>query len=293
MSREVRVLADGFSVLEAPRWKDGKLFVSDFYTHRVLAFEPDGSYETIVEVPNQPSGLGWDLEDRLLIVSMLDRKVLRFADGKLTVYADLDEYCAGPTNDMVVDRLGRAYVGNFGHPDELQPTEIVRIDPDGTTSIAAKDVSFPNGACITPDGKTFLLAETFISRISAFEIADDGSLVKRRAWAKFAEPIETRSLREAASMMPILPDGICLDADGCLWVACAKGDGAYRVSEGGQIIEKVETGEQSVYATMLGGEDRTTLYLCCAPPVFTVDHTTARDGTLLACKVDVPGAGLP
>lgn len=293
MAKEVRLLAEGFSVLEAPRWKDGKLFASDFYTHRVLAFDVSGSYETVVEVPNQPSGLGWDRQGRMLVVSMLDRKLLGLEDGHLVEIADLSDWCGGPANDMVVDTHGRAYVGNFGDPTELVPTNIVRIDPDGTIAIAASDVSFPNGACITPDGRTFLLAETFVSRISAFDIADDGSLVNRREWAKFAEPIDTKDLREAAAAMPILPDGTCLDAEGCLWVACAKGNGAYRVREGGEIVEKVETGDLSVYATMLGGEDRRTLFLCCSPPVFSIDHTTSDRGVLLACEVDVAGAGLP
>lgn len=218
--------------LRARAWHDGKLFVSDFYTRRVLAFGPDGSFETVAEVPHQPSGLGWDQQGRMLIVSMLDRTLLRREhDGRITVVADLQEWCPAPANDMVVDSRGRAYIGNFGELAGLGATNIVRVDPDGTIAIAAKDVFCPNGACITPDQRTFLLAETFASRISAFDIADDGSLINRRTWAKFAERIETEELREAAEALPLLPDGICLDAEGCLWlparramvpIACAK-----------------------------------------------------------------------
>jgi sugar lactone lactonase YvrE len=294
MSRDVRLLADGFSLLEGPRWRDGRLYASDFHTHRVLAFAPDGSYETIAEVPQQPSGLGWDTEGRLLIVSMLDRQLLRLEhDGSLGVAADLSTICPTPTNDMVVDAQGRAYIGDFGSPAGLAPTNIVRVDPDGTVAIAAKDVICPNGSCITPDGRTFLLAETFASRISAFDIEDDGSLANKRDWAVFAEPRELRDLEEAVAVLPVLPDGMCLDAEGCLWVGCAKGDGAYRVREGGEIVDKVETGGRSVFATMLGGEDRRTLYLCCAPPVLAVDQTTSTESCLMACEVEVPGAGLP
>lgn len=293
MSRQVTLLAKGFSLLEGPRWRDGRLYASDFYTHRVLAFAPDGSYETVAEVPQQPSGLGWDPEGRMLIVSMLDRKLLRLEDGALTEAADLQPVGSTPANDMVVDADGRAYIGDFGDPAGLGYTNVVRVDPDGSVHIAAKDIICPNGSCITPDGRTFLLAETFAGRISAFDIEPDGSLTNRRVWAQLAEPVESDDLRTVADSLSILPDGMCLDAEGCLWVGCAKSGGAYRVREGGEIVEKVDTGDLSVYAPALGGEDRTTLYLCCAPPLFAVDQATSTDAALLACEVDVPGAGLP
>lgn len=293
MSRQVTVLAKGFSLLEGPRWRDGKLYASDFYTHRVLAFAPDGSYETVAEVPQQPSGLGWDPQGRMLIVSMLDRKLLRLEDGTLTEAADLQPVGSTPANDMVVDEQGRAYIGDFGEPAGLGGTNVVRVDPDGSVHIAAKDVICPNGSAITPDGRTFLIAETFAGRITAFDIDEDGGLSNRRVWAQLAEPAASDDLREVADSLPILPDGICLDAEGCLWIGCAKSGGAYRVRAGGEIVEKVDTGDLSVYAPALGGDDRKTLYLCSAPPLFAVDQATSTDACLLACEVDVPGAGLP
>lgn len=293
MTRDVRTIADGFSLLEGPRWRDGRLYASDFYTRRVLSFAPDGSYETVADVEGQPSGLGWDSRGRLLISSMLDQKLLRLEeDGQLVVVATLSDHVGGSANDMVVDSHGAAYVGNFGDLDDLGKTELVRVDPDGTVTKTGGEVYFPNGSCITPDGKTFLLAETFLGRISAFDILGDGLLANRRVWAQFGEPVDTTDMNTAANSLPILPDGMCLDAEGCLWVACAKSNGAYRVREGGEILEKVEVGEQTVFALALGGDDGRTLYLCCAAPIMTIDHASAHEATLRACQVEVPAAGL-
>lgn len=293
MSRNVRTIAEGFSLLEAPRWRRGRLYVSDFYTRRVLSFAPDGSHDTVTEVEGQPSGLGWDPAGRLLISSMNDQKLLRLEGSELVEVADLSKWMDGPANDMVVDASGRAYLGNFGDPTELGRTSLVRVDVDGTVSKTGGDVFFPNGSCITPDGRTFLLAETFKGRVSAYDIDTDGTLSNRRDWGRLADPIDTADVVEAANKLPICPDGMCLDAEGCLWVACAKSHGVYRIREGGEILEKIETGEQTVFATMLGGDDGKTLYLCCAAPILTVDHATTHEATLRACTVDVPGAGLP
>ena len=293
MARDVRILAEGFSLLEAPRWRNGRLYASDFYTRRVLAFDPAGSHQTVVEVEGQPSGLGWDPQGRLLISSMLDQKLLRHDGGKLVEVADLSGWCDGPANDMVVDGAGRAYLGNFGDMSRLGQTSLVRVDPDGAVAKTGGEVYFPNGACITPDGKTLLLAETFLGRISAFDIAEDGALSGRRAWAAFGEPPATNDLGAAMAAMPILPDGMCLDAEGCLWVACPKSCAVYRVGPGGKIHETVGTGAQGVFSASLGGEDGKTLFLCCAAPLNTDDHAVVHEATLRACAVDVPAAPAP
>ena len=291
--RDVQLIAKGFSLLEAPRWKNGRLYASDFYTRRVLAFDEAGNCETVAEVEGQPSGLGWDPEGRLLIVSMNDRKLLRQENGELTEVADFSALCAGPANDMVVDSDGRAYIGNFGDAAALGRTRLIRVDPDGTVTPTGEDVFFPNGSCITPDGKTLLVAETFLGRISEFDIGAGGALSNRREWATFGDPGGTADMAEAAKILPILPDGMCLDAEGCLWVACPQSHGVYRVRKGGEIVEKIEIDGQSAYAAMLGGEDRRTLYMCCAAPLFTDDHSIIHEATLRACRVDVPAAGLP
>lgn len=202
---ERNVLLDGLSFPEAPRWHDGRLWLSDFYHHRVLTVDESGKTETVASVPNQPSGLGWLPDGRLLIVSMLDRKLLRLDGAKTTEVADLSALAGGPCNDMVVDAEGRAYVGNFGfnrHAGEAERTTcIVRVDPDGKVTKAADDLLFPNGTVITPDGRTLIVGETFAKRLTAFDIAADGGLSNRRVFAQFAD---------------VFPDGICLDARRCL-----------------------------------------------------------------------------
>ncbi len=290
MAGDVRIVAEGFSLLEAPRWHKGRLYVSDFYTRRVLAFDAHGVCETVAHVEGQPSGLGWDRQGRLLISSMLDRKLLRLESGKLEERADLSGWCDGPANDMVVDAQGRAYIGNFGDMEQLGRTSLVRVDPDGMVTKTGGEVFFPNGACITADGKTLLLAETFIGRISAFDIAPDGQLTNRRAWARLGGPDEPADLGDAIERLPILPDGMCLDAENCLWVACPKSCAAYRIGEGGQILDTVSTGAQGVFSVCLGGDDGKTLYLCCAAPLGTDDHAVVHEATLRACTVSVPAA---
>ncbi len=135
---DLKTLLDGLTFPEGPRWRDGRLWFSDFYTHRVLAADLKGHIETIAEIPQQPSGLGWSPDGSLLIVSMLDRRLLRLEDGKLVVVADLAALASGPCNDMVVDAMGRAYVGNFGEPPD--PTCLVRVDPDGRAAVAASEL---------------------------------------------------------------------------------------------------------------------------------------------------------
>jgi sugar lactone lactonase YvrE len=266
---------------EAPRWRDGRLYFSDFYTKRVMATDPDGVHETIVEVPNQPSGLGWRTGGTMLIVSMIDRKLLGFTTGKLSVLADLSKLATGHCNDMVVDGDGRAYIGNFGydrHKGETPRTTcLIRVDTDNKVHKAADGLSFPNGAVITDDGKTMIVAETMAHRLSAFEIGSGGSLGKRRTFAE---------IRGCS------PDGICLDAEGGVWVADPGGRRVLRVLDGGKVTHTLNLGARGAYACMLGGVDRRTLFVLTnsgsGPSI-----AQKRDGRIEIMRVDVPGAGYP
>lgn len=286
----LEVVLEDCTFLECPRWHDGRMFVSDFYTGRVLAFAPGGAAETVAEVPNQPSGLGWLPDGRLLVVSMKDRRLLRQEpSGELVEHADLSGLAAWHLNDMVVDAHGRAYVGNFGYDlmagGAMQPAAVLRVDPDGSASVAAQGLQFPNGSVLTSDGATLVVAESFGGRLSAFDVAADGSLSGRRDWAAFGA--------DADDPAAVTPDGICLDAEGAIWVADAGHHRAIRVREGGEILAEVHAGDLDVFACMLGGEDGRTLYLCAAPSYLESERRTTRDGVLLAVPVDVPHAGLP
>jgi sugar lactone lactonase YvrE len=275
------VLVGGLTFPEAPRWRDGKLWFSDFYSHRVLTVDLDGRLETVVEVPQRPSGLGWRPDGTLLIVSMLDRRLLRLEGGRLHVEADLSALATGPCNDMVVDAAGRAYVGNFGfdrHRGEPErPTCLVRVDPGGRATRVADDLRFPNGTVITPDGRTLIVAETLAHRLTAFDLDAGGALSNRRVLAVIEE---------------CLPDGICLDAEHAVWVADARRNRVVRVRADGAIDRTLVTGQQGAYACMLGGPDRRTLFVLTntgSGPAMA-DKT---DGRIEMYRVDVPGAGLP
>lgn len=274
------VLFDGLAFPEGPRWHDHRLWFSDQHTGRVVVATADGHAETVVGVPNGPSGLGWRPDGQLLVVSMRDRRLLRFDDSTLHEVADLSALVPFQCNDMVVDDHGRAYVGNFGFDldgrGRFETTVLVRVDPDGTTAIVADDLAFPNGAVITPDGTTLIIGETLAGRLTAFTVQPDGSLTDRRVWAE---------LPGAA------PDGCCLDSEGAIWVADPMGRRVVRVREGGEITDTVIVADpNSAYACALGGPDGTTLFVCTAPtstPELALEHMGGRIETV---TVGVPAA---
>lgn len=285
----VHAVASGFSFLECPRWHEGRLWVSDFYTHRVLAVD-ETQVETIAEVAGQPAGLGWLPDGRLLVVSMRDRRLLRRElDGSLVEHADLSELATEYLNDMLVDEAGRAYVGNFGFDllsgAPLRPADLIRVDPDGTASVAAKRLAFPNGMALLDGGATLVVAETFGNRLSAFTVGSDGTLVARRDWARFGPMPATDDLGSVLAEVAVVPDGICAAPDGTVWVADADHHRAIRVTEGGTIVEEIHTGGLQVYACALGGPDQRTLYLCAAPSFAEHERRDTREAVLLATAV--------
>jgi sugar lactone lactonase YvrE len=284
---KTEILLDGLGFPEAPRWHDGKLWFSDMGTCRVMTVDLDGNAETIVEVPEQPSGLGWLPDNRLLVVSMKDRRLLRLDPEGLVEVADLREFASFHCNDMVVDQEGRAYIGNFGFdledPDApLKYAVIVLVTPDGAARIVADEMVFPNGIVITPDGGTLIVAESFASRLTAFSIEFDGSLTGRRVWAQFDD------LGFVMSDERISPDGICLDAKGAIWIASPESAEVLRVKEGGDITHRF-TVETQAFAVMLGGPDRQTLFVCTT----LLSERNSGKGRIETVHVDVLGAGLP
>lgn len=297
-SRVFTTVIDGFSFLESPRWHDGRLWLSDFYTGRVVAVTPAGDVTEIAEVEQQPSGLGWLPDGRLLIVSMRDGLVLRQeADGELVVHADLNGLGTGLLNDMVVDTSGRAYVGSFGFDlhggADVALSQLILVHPDGTAELTGEPLSFPNGIVITPDGSTLIVAESFGNRLSAFPVAAGGALGARRTFAELG-PFPGEGPADAImGMLTFGPDGICLDADGAVWVTDALGQKVVRVADGGEVLEEIVTAPDGVFACILGGADGRTLYLCAAPDFFEEPRRNAREAKILAVQVDVPAAGPP
>jgi sugar lactone lactonase YvrE len=279
----VETLLAGGRFFESPRWHEGRWWISDFFDHVVLALDDQGNAEEAMNVEAQPSGLGWLPDGSLLVVSMRERRVLRRTpDGDVRLHADLSELCDWHANDMVVTTDGRAFIGNFGFDLGKEPprgTALVRVDPDGIAARVADDLLFPNGSVISPDGRTLIIAETWGARLTAFTIADDGSLSDRRTWA-----VVPRSA----------PDGCTLDAEGCVWFADARRNRCVRVARGGEIRSELTVPNGlRCFACMLGGKDGRTLAICASPDYDERARTASRESRLLAARVDVPHAGLP
>jgi sugar lactone lactonase YvrE len=279
-SNALTVLASGLMFPEGPRWHNGQLWISDMHGLEVLRVDASGNASAVIAVPESPSGLGWLPDGRLLVVSMHDRKVMRLDEDTLVEHADLSQVATWHCNDMVVDRQGRAYVSNFGDDTppgvRVTPGKIARVGVDGFVSVAADGMEFANGMAITPDGHMFFVAETRSEppRISAFDINADGWLSNRRVVIEFTDAA---------------PDGICLDAEGGLWVASPFTNEALRVLDG-RVVARVSTGDQGCYAVALGGADGRTLFVCTSGSWIPEEARELRSGRVSTLQVDVPAA---
>jgi len=292
MNQSARVLCEGIYFGEGPRWREGRLWFSDFFARTVSTVSLQGDVRVEFALDDAPSGLGWMPDGSMLIVSMTRRRVLRRSpDGAMSVHADLANIAAFHCNDMVVDSSGRAYVGNFGfdlfHEMTARGRESVfgshataklaRISPNGFAEVAAEDMHFPNGSVITPDGKTLIVGETLAASLTAFDIGPDGTLSGRRIWA---------------STFPRIPDGIALDASGAIWVANARAAECARIAQGGEALETVST-SQNCFACMLGGDDGKTLFMMTAPTSLPDQASAAPKGRIEIATVESGHAGLP
>ena len=274
-------MLEGGSYFEGPRWHDGSWWVSDFYRRTVSRVAADGSGEDVVlEVENQPSGLGW------------------LPDGSVSTYADLSDVCGGHLNDLVVDASGRAFVGDFGFDlmggGAPASASVKRVDPDGTVTVVAEGLRFPNGSVITPDGGTLIVGETWGNRFTAFDIAADGSLTNRRVWAELGPEPVGGSVEELMGQVVVAPDGCTLDAEGDIWCADGFGNRVARIAPGGAIVDEITApGGMGVYACALGGDDGRQLLMCCAPDFYEHTRAPVREAVLVTTEVAVPHAGLP
>jgi sugar lactone lactonase YvrE len=287
-----RTILDGFSFGEGPRWHDGALWFSDMHGHRVVRTDLDGHASTVVEVTHdEPSGLGWLPDGRLLVVAMETQKLLRQeVDGTLVEHADLTALARGDINDMIVAADGTAYVGDMGAkihvPDSPRsPGQTIRVTPHGEVSCAADDLASPNGHILTADGCTLIVAESGGSRLTAFDIAADGALENRRLFAPLTP------VKPGLSFAP--PDGICLDAAGAVWVADPIGARVFRVLPGGEVTDSFTFDDVIPVACVLGGADRRTLLVCVAGSWKRDEVLAAPTGRIDAFDVTIPGVGRP
>jgi sugar lactone lactonase YvrE len=262
---------------EGPRWHDGQLWFSDFGDRLVRSVDASGRMSEVVRVSTRPSGLGWSPDGTLLVVSMGDRRLLRVQQGRVVGHVDLSAFAEFSCNDMVVDARGNAYVGHFGfdllaRPPQPRLASLILVRADGSLSVAAPDLAFPNGVVLSADGRTLIVAETFAARLTAFDVAADGALSGRRVFAA----LPGRS-----------PDGICIDREDAIWVADAASNQCVRVRDGGEVTDVV-TARQRCYACVLGGEDGRTLFLCTAEGYLPAD-LAKHSAAIEKLQVTVPG----
>ncbi len=274
------VLAGGLGLGESPRWHEGRLWFSDWLAGTVLALDPERGTEVIARVASMPFSIDWLPDGRLLVTS--GRKVLRVeADGSLDAHVDLSDLSAHGWNEIVVDGRGNAYVNCVGFDlmagEEPAPGMVALITSDRQARQVADGVMFPNGMAVTPDGSTLIVAESYASRLTAFDIAGDGSLSGRRVWADVPGP----------------PDGVCLDAEGAAWYADVPNQRCVRVREGGTVLETIEL-DRGCFACMLGGEGGTSLFLTAASWTGSGGIGKGpRTGQVLAFEAPAPHAGWP
>lgn len=286
-----RELAGGWAFAESPRWRDGRIYISTPLADRVLAIDPEGAVEEVCEVPH-PMGLGWLPDGRLLAVSMSDWAIYAFDGARVERYCDLSAHCVGPPNDLLVDGHGRAYVGNMGAREFVageppRPADLVLVEDGGTPRAAAPGLMFANGMALSEDERMLVVAETFASRLSAFDVDPvDGSLSNRRVFAALDRKT---------------PDGIALDADGAAWVASMETREVLRIRPGGEVTHRLDAGSRNVPACALGGPDRRTLVLVTlenAPGVTDPTEGLRRGDSIARVEVveqpaPAPGAGRP
>jgi sugar lactone lactonase YvrE len=282
----VHLLLSGLVIGESPRWHEGRLWFSNWGAQEIIAVDVEGNSEVVTSVPTTiPFSIDWLPDGRLLVVSGPEALLLRREpDGSLVIHADLSSLARG-WNEIVVDGRGNAYVNgsnfDFLGGGEFTPGIIALVTPDGSVRQVADGIAFPNGMTVTPDNSTLIVAESFASRLTAFDIAADGSLSNRRVWAELDKG----------------GDGICLDAEGAVWCSATK-DGkptCVRVREGGQVLQTIEL-DRSCFACMLGGEDGKTLFMMVAEWRGTENMDVllhSRTGQVLTAPAPSPHAGWP
>lgn len=295
---ELTKLLDGGTFFEGPRWHEGRWWVSDFYTDggRIVAVDPEGAIVRDISL-EQPSGLGWLPNGDLLAVSMSNHKVWRIADGAEPLpYADLAPFARGESNDMTVDAQGRVWVDSFGYDlyagERPAGSPLMRIDPDGTVTPVADGLHFPNSIMVAPAGDTLVVAETIASRLSAFDVAADGTLSGRRVYCQIAPTVPLEEIAEDYSNVGYGPDGCTLDAEGCVWAGNSLGNWIGRFSPEGEVLQRIDAPEagMAIYAVQLGGADGRTLLLCVAPDWREGMGDNAAAASLWTLEVDVPHA---
>ena len=288
MAHHVKTLASsatGLKFTESPRWHNDKLWFLDIHDKRIKTVDISGSVTTVLELPFLPNAFGFTPQGFFMVGDAFQRRIHRMEGTALKQVADISNITNFCLSDGIVDAQGRLYVGDIGFnfvDPAAKPVEtcvIVLVGPDGTASVVADKLYFPNGMVITPDGRMLIVGETLGHRLTAFDIQEDGFLRNRRVWAQLPSSVS--------------PDGICLDTEGGVWCANPEGeDSVVRVREGGEITDRIRVATHA-YAVMLGGPERRHLFISTSGSHDPTEIHRNPSASFLVVEVDVPGAGLP
>lgn len=279
---EPHIVLTEIALGESPRWHDGRLWFADWVAQEIVAVDMAGAREVMLRTGPLPCSIDWMPDGRLLLLSGREGRLMRQEpDGQLVLHADLTTLATTPWNELVVDGRGNAYVNTVGFDfpgGAFAPGMLALVTPDGALRQVADGVAFPNGMAVTPDNSTLILAESYASCLTAFDIAADGSLSNRRVWA---------DLNNSA------PDGICLDAEGAVWYAEVPHKRCVHIREGGEVADIVDL-DRGAFACMLGGDDQQTLFMLAAEWSGSTNiGSGARTGIVATAQAPAPHAGWP
>lgn len=281
---DVQVLMTGLAFGESPRWHEGRLWLCNWGAQEVVAVDVLGNSEVVTRVPTTlPFCIDWLPDGRLLIVCGPEGVVLRMEpDGSMVTHSDLTGLSDKGWNEIVVDGRGNTYVNGGGFDlmagEEFAPGIVALLSPGRSAREVAGGIAFPNGMAVTPDNATLIVAESYAKRLTAFDIASDGSLSNRQVWADLGDGV---------------PDGICIDAENAVWYADVPNKRCVRVRAGGEVLQTIAL-DRGCFACMLGGADESTLFMVAAqwngPASMTSSPPTGR---LLNARAPAPGRGWP
>jgi sugar lactone lactonase YvrE len=279
---ELQTLMTGLVMGESPRWRDGSLWLSDMGAREVVSVDLEGNSDVVARVPNGLAGIGFLPDGRLLIAGDRDGLLLRReSDGSLATHADLTNVFRPSWSDLVADGRGNASISNVGFDfpnGEFAPGIVALVTPDGSARLVADGIAFPNGMLVTPDNSTLIVADSYGRELTAFDIAADGGLSGRRAWADLDDGT---------------PDGICLDAEGAVWYGDVPNKRCVRVREGGEVLQTIDL-DRGCFACMLGGADGRALFMMAAEWNGPANMFGApRTGQVLTAQAPSAGAGWP
>lgn len=299
MTYEFELIYTGATFIEGTRWHEGRWFYSDMYADAVCSIAENGSERRVEFKVSQPSGIGWLPDGTLLVVGVADKRIYRRqTDGEREVYVDLAEQPVAWLSDMVVGDDGHVWVSQIGFDVAAgappTPAEVLRIDPDRSVHVAAADLLCPNGMLITPDRRTFIVAESVGGRYRAFDLGPDQELSNPRVFSQLAPTPKTGSWEELAATMVATPDGCAIDSAGEIWGADLVGGKLVHLASDGAIIDTIPAPDGLTFvACALGGSDGRTLLLSAAPDFDETKRRGADDAVLFTTRVEVGRGGLP